>query len=93
MGVVKIYRKTSSVAILHSGVSCETIAIRLLYTDTANLAWLKCSTGKPQLIQYFKMVFLKINTECGIKNDFRKSSHISCCGQVHGYSITNAICS
>ena len=27
---------------------------------TANLTWLQCSTGEPQLLQYFKMVFLEI---------------------------------
>ena len=40
-------------------VSYETIAIRLLYLYcTANLAWLQYSTGKPQLIQYFKYIAL-----------------------------------
>ena len=36
----------------------ETIAKWSTYT--ASLAWLHCSTGEPQWLQYFKLVFLKI---------------------------------
>ena len=34
-----------------------------------NLAWLQCSTGEPQLLQYFKMVFIKIQNVL-IRTDF-----------------------
>ena len=39
----------------------ETLAIRLLYLAIQQI-WhgYNCSTGEPQLLHYFKMVFLKI---------------------------------
>ena len=40
----------------------ETIAIS---TYTASLAWLQSSTGEPQLLQYFRTVFLKIQKCAG----------------------------
>ena len=41
-------------------ISYETIAIYRWSTYTASLAWLHCSTGEPQWLQYFKLVFLEI---------------------------------
>ena len=43
-------------------ISYETIATKISgqLTYTASLAWLHCSTGEPQWLQYFKLVFLEI---------------------------------
>ena len=45
--------------ILCSRVSYETLTIRLLYLYIKS-GMLPCSTGEPQLLQHFKMIFLKI---------------------------------
>ena len=57
-GVARNIAKTSSKYC--TAVSYETLAIRLLYLYRKSLAWLQCSTGEPQLLQYFKMAFLEI---------------------------------
>ena len=53
-------------------VSYETPALRFTYT--ANLVWLQCRTGEPQLLQYFKMAFLKIKKIDSLVS-FGKSGH------------------
>ena len=55
---------------MHGKFNYEALATRLLYLRMyiLNLAWLQCSTEEPQLLQYFKMVFLDIQnaTICSV---------------------------